>query len=297
MPKERNRLTDLEVAEVSLVGKPANQRSFLVFKEEEGGNKQMPDVNEKILEILQEELPENIVSQLEDGELEQLAEEELEALRSAIKLLRAYKQELPENVLETLAELAELKLPETEVEEVTSQDEDEKIMSKKMLKGYPEPVKKADGSFDLSGVPKEQRAIIEALWKQAERSELLEKELKDERDQRLIKQYIEKAESFSNLPIKASEIGPVFKTLAEKAPKEFEKIDSLLKAVDEALGQSKLYKEIGSNHQGPSNAWAKVEQLAMQIVRKDSGLTKEQAITKVLEENPALYSEYLAEKR
>lgn len=295
MPKEKNRLTDLEVAEVSLVGKPANKRSFLVFKEE--GGVEMPDVNEKILEILQEELPENIVSQLAEGELEDLEEEEMEALRSAVKLLRAYKQELPENVLETLAELAELKLPENEEEEVIGQDEDEKIMAKKMLKGYPEPVKKADGSFDLSGVPKEQRAIIEALWKQAERSELLEKQLQNEVDQRLVKQFVEKAEAFSNLPIKASEIGPVFKTLAERAPKEFEKIDSILKAVDEALGQSKLYKEIGSNHQGASNAWDKVEQLAAQIVQKDNQMTKEQAIAKVLEQNPALYSEYLAEKR
>ena len=187
MPNEKNRLTDLEVAEVSLVGKPANKRSFLVFKEEEGGNSQMPDVNERILEILQEELPENIVSQLAEGDLEQLEEEEMEALRSAVKLLRAYKQELPDNVLETLAELAELKLPENE--EIMAQDDEEKIMAKQMLKAYPEPVKKADGSFDLSGVPKEQRAIIEALWKQSERSELLEKELKDERDQRLIKEY------------------------------------------------------------------------------------------------------------
>lgn len=38
---EKDRLTDLDVAEVSLVGKPANKRSFLVFKEIEGGNKQM----------------------------------------------------------------------------------------------------------------------------------------------------------------------------------------------------------------------------------------------------------------
>ena len=101
----------------------------------------------------------------------------------------------------------------------------------------------------------------------------------------------------ANLPIKASEIGPVFKLLAEKAPKEFKAIDSLLKAADEALGQSKLYKEIGSNHQGPSNAWDKVEQLAAQVVQKDNAMTKEQAISKVLEDNPALYSEYLAEKR
>lgn len=45
-----NQLTDLDVAEVSLVRKPANKRAFLIFKQEsEGGEDVMPDLNEPIV--------------------------------------------------------------------------------------------------------------------------------------------------------------------------------------------------------------------------------------------------------
>ena len=289
MANEATRLTELEVAEVSLVGKPANKRSFLIFKSQEGGNT-MADVNEQILEVLKADLPKDaeITAELTKAKLNEKA---IDAVKSALKILSAYKQDMPNDVMDRLAKLAEMEPPRN------PEHYDDKSKAKKGMEAYPQPVKKADGSFDLSGVPEDQRPIIEALWKQSERSELLEKQLQEEKDQRLVKQFVEKAQGFVNLPIKADEIGPVFKAIAEKAPKEFEQVDSLLKAVDEALGQSKLFKEIGSSHQGASNAWDKVEQMATQIVQKDESITKEQAITRVLEQNPDLYSEYLAEKR
>jgi hypothetical protein len=286
MANETNRLTDLNVAEVSLVGRPANKRSFLVFKSAEGGNK-MPEINEQILEVLKAELPKEMEAELVKANL---SEKAVDAVKGALKILSAYKSEMPADILGTLAKLAQMENPRH------YDDDKKKAKTTKGLESYA-PVKKADGSFDLSGVPEEQQAIVEALWKQAERSELLEKQLKEEQDQRLIKQFVEKAQSFVNLPIKAAEIGPVFKAIAEKSPKEFEQIDALLKAVDTALAESKIYKELGSNHQGASNAWDKVEQMAAQIVQKDENITKEQAITRVLEQNPNLYSEYLAEKR
>jgi len=305
MPDETNRLTDIDVAEVSLVGKPANKRSFLVFKSEEGGNKQMADftLSESLMAVLQKEA-ENEADVMAILEKADISQEAKDAMRNALRLMYEFRDEVPEEFLNRMAGYAGVSIREIANAGNRRNNPDHyddknknKSKAKKGLDGYPEPVKKEDGSFDLSGITEEQQPIIEALWKQAEKSELLEKQLKEEQDQRLVKQFIEKAQSFDNLPIQASEIGPVFKAIAEKAPKEFEQIDSLLKAVDEALAQSKLYKEVGSNHQGASNAWDKVEQMAAGIVQKDESISKEQAITRVLEQNPQLYSEYLAEKR
>ena len=282
------RLMDLEVAEVSLVRKPANKRAFLIYKgEHEGGESLMSELHENILKAIKAELPGDVAAKISKQDI---TEEGQDVLKSLIQLLRAYKEDLPENLLETLAELAELELPARENEE---EDEEEVEMEK----GYPVPVKKADGSFDLSDVPKEQRAIVEALWKQSEKSELLAKELREEKDRRILKEFVEKAGQYDRLPIKAEELGGIFKALSEKANDEFVKLEGVLKAVNEALSESELFKEVGSSFVGAGDAWKKVEQMAESLVLKDANLTKEQAISKVLEMNPDLYAEYLAEQK
>ena len=158
--------------------------------------------------------------------------------------------------------------------------------------------KKADGSYDLSNVPKEQRAIIEALWKQAERSEMLAKELREEKQRRIKKEFEERAREFENLPISAEELGQILQVFHAKAKDEFEKIEGLLRAVNEALGQSELFKEMGSSFNGPAGgAWSKVEKMAESLIQKDVSLTKEKAVALVLERNPDLYKQYLAEQQ
>lgn len=292
-----NVLTDLDVAEVSLVKKPANKRAFLLFKQlDEGGEERVPDLKEKLIELITSEAPLELEEKLEliEGQ-EGLTEESREIVKEVVKVLRAYKADLPEDILEVIAELAELKLPERIVDQKPRAEEEEKI---EIMAGFPRPIKKADGSYDLSGVPKEQRAIVEALWKQAERADQLAKELREEKELRIRKEFEERAKQFDNLPISAEELGRILQAFHEKAKEEYDKIERLLRAVNEALGQSEILKELGSSYNGTSGgAWTKIEKLAQGLIQKDANLTKEKAISIVLEANPQLYAEYLAEQQ
>jgi len=292
-----NVLTDLDVAEVSLVKKPANKRAFLLFKQlDEGGEERVPDLKEKLIELITSEAPLELEEKLEliEGQ-EGFTEECREIVKEVVKVLRAYKADLPEDILEVIAELAELKLPERIVDQKPRAEEEEKI---EIMAGFPRPIKKADGSYDLSGVPKEQRAIVEALWKQAERADQLAKELREEKELRIRKEFEERAKQFDNLPISAEELGRILQAFHEKAKEEYDKIERLLRAVNEALGQSEILKEFGSSYNGSSGgAWTKIEKLAQGLIQKDANLTKEKAISIVLEANPQLYAEYLAEQQ
>ena len=292
-----NVLTDLDVAEVSLVKKPANKRAFLLFKQlDEGGEERVPDLKEKLIELITSEAPLELEEKLEliEGQ-EGLTEECREIVKEVVKVLRAYKADLPEDILEVIAELAELKLPERIVDQKPMAEEEEKI---EIMAGFPRPIKKADGSYDLSGVPKEQRAIVEALWKQAERADQLAKELREEKELRIRKEFEERAKQFDNLPISAEELGRILQAFHEKAKEEYDKIERLLRAVNEALEQSEILKEFGSSYNGSSGgAWTKIEKLAQGLIQKDANLTKEKAISIVLEANPQLYAEYLAEQQ
>lgn len=164
------------------------------------------------------------------------------------------------------------------------------------------PVRKEDGAWDFSGIPEEVRPTVEALWKQNEeavrKAADLERILNEERDQRLTREYIAKAAEFTSLPVKAEEFGPVLKAVAEKAPEEYAKIESLLKAANEQLRQASLFAEVGKSGAGAGgSAWAKIEAAAASLVQKADGrMTREQAIAEVMQFQPELYNEYLRER-
>lgn len=139
---------------------------------------------------------------------------------------------------------------------------------------------------------KKKAAEAEELKKRVEEAEAL---AKAEREERLKKEYIAKVASYQALPVQPEEFGLVLKALAEKAPEEYAKLEGVLKAADEALAKSELFREVGRSGAGESTAWAKVEAMAKEIVQKNAGMTKEQAIAKVLRDNPELYSAYRAE--
>lgn len=327
-------LTDLEAVEVSLVDRAANKRRFLILKNEAdrqnrpalGSPKGGESVNKVLKALLETEAEgeKKLLKQMltgEDGEPIDVPEEAEEALTGAIRLLLAYQDELPADVVERL--LALLGEGEEPVEQQDAGDKDEepvqqqdtgaqddeeenvqqrRAIGKRGTKPSIRPVKKADGSYDFSGIPPAVRPAIEALWKEHEaavaKAQQLEATLKAERDERLTKEFVAKAAALKNLPMDANEMGPVFKRLSEAAPKDWPKIESLLKAANEQLAKSALFREVGTAGGAASgSAWGRVVQMADQMVRKaENGLTREQAIAKVLEQHPDLYAEYLEER-
>ncbi|PWK07505.1 hypothetical protein [Tumebacillus permanentifrigoris] len=158
--------------------------------------------------------------------------------------------------------------------------------------------------IDKSALSPELREHLETIEKQAADAKKQAEEFakqaqeandiaKAERDARLTETFINKAAGYRALPVKAEDFGPVLKALAEKAPDEYKILDELLKSVDAAMADSDLFKEIGKGAGGGSNDVMKRVELAAEELRKsEPTLTKEQAFSKALQNNPELYTEY-----
>lgn len=70
------------------------------------------------------------------------------------------------------------------------------------------------------------------------------------------------------------------------------------RALAEQLHTSALFQEIGGSGDGATGgAWQKVQAEAKKLTERDPKLTQEQAIARVLDEQPQLYAEYRAEER
>ena len=307
MPKKSKKpreLLDLDVREVSLVDRPAIRRKFLVVKRDE--------LNEKDANM------QNSEDNLQQSEFFFCEESEEQALEKGMHGSYGKEEEKEEEEEEAEKEKkAASKKPkkkgghlESELEE---ESEDEEASDKKKKKKETKKMdnsqssasvsfsKRNDGSYDLAGVPEEMQATVEAICKQHEaavqKAAELEEILKAERDERLRRDFVEKAEKeFSNIPGTAAEIGILLKSLNDLDVEVAEKVESIFKAVDAQLSNSAALEEIGSPASDiEMSAWGKIEKQAEELITKGVVSSKAAAISKVLEINPALYSEYLKE--
>ena len=252
-----------------------------------------------------------------------LSEKATNAVKGALRILNAFKDELPKDILNTLASLAgygyapvpteKAKAKEEEDEEygdygekgkkkVRGKQEEEE--TEKAGKKYPAPVKKADGTFDLSAVPDELRPTLEVIFKEHEqavrKAQELESVLKAEQDRRKTLEFVERAKQYTHLPINPEEFGPVLKQISESAPEAFQKLEQVLKAADENLRVAGSLKPVGrdSTGTGGNTAWDQICALANQLVEKaEHKLSFEAAVDKVLQSRPDLYRRYLDEQR
>lgn len=192
----------------------------------------------------------------------------------------------------------------------------------------PVPVRKADGTWDLSGVEDDaQRSFYATFLKslddahdeskklagRLEKSETRATELEGKLTE---KELVAKAEADFSHIAKADELTPILKAAKEHFDDEtFEKLEKVLKAADARIETGDLFAELGRSADpaikaairkgevvdSGGDAWAKIEELAKAIVEKsgDEPLSKEQAIDRVLKtaEGRALYADYLAESR
>lgn len=176
------------------------------------------------------------------------------------------------------------------------------------------PVKKEDGTWDLTGVPEEQRSSMEAFLKAQDEAheaevERIRKEADDQRsevektaaaalakadqieDALKSREYVAKAEALGE---SGEEFGPVLKSIAAAVDAEtFEKLESVIKANHERAVTAGIYEEIGKSGHGAggSDAAAQLDVKADDIRKSDSSLTKEQALAKAYKDNPELYAQ------
>lgn len=134
------------------------------------------------------------------------------------------------------------------------------------------------------------------LSKSEQRAARAEQIAKAEQDLRLRREYIAKASEY-NVPIAADELGPV---LLGMATAEFEGAlpEGSCAVIHKALSSAgeMLFKEVGFDGNADNNdPMAEIEAIVNgQVAKGGSGVSREAAISKYFEENPRAYDEYAA---
>lgn len=139
---------------------------------------------------------------------------------------------------------------------------------------------------------------MDEVRKANERAEQAEQIAKAEREHRMNQVYIEKARSFVGLPVNAQEFGPVLKRLHETMSEEdVDVIEKALSAANETIASGGFFSEIGkgTGFGADLEPISKIDQEAKALVEKSDGMSMEAARAQVIEQNPALYDEYLRE--
>jgi hypothetical protein len=262
---------------ISFVPRGANKKQFLVVKE----------LKEDIVKTILETPDGDLAKALQEAGLEG---EGAEALVGAAKVLKAYKDALPENAIAILAKCAGLAMPE--------------FLKKDVLNNGKEANKQAASDLSKEAIAKmdpEVRAIFEKMaadshtaTERAERAENIAKSLQDEK---ILKEYIEKAEELPNLPVEALKFAPVMKALGEEHPAEFAEVYRVLKAADAIIEKSAVFSEVGKAGSKPSSAEAQIYAKARSMVAKDGDLTFEEAVEKVMDLEPELYEKAEQERQ
>lgn len=306
MGKKGNRLTDMEFDEVSLVTRPANQLSKVVLFKSDVSNSE---------EIVAEKTVENAV------EVEPVLEDESVEKGYGMKMKK--KKEMPAFIKEKMKEKEEAEMEKEDMEE---EEEDEMPMKKgknKMKKDddtveipsevfdYIETLESANAELvdAIEKMAQEQQDEQDEILKSAdprlveivkgleERASAAETIAKAERDHRLVQEYIAKAGTLKNLPIKAEEFGTVLKNVAEALTEEqFSAIWQVLNAANSNLAKAGLFSELGKSstpdNDGPL---ANIEKVATALRQANPLLTREQSIAKAVESDANLYKQYIRE--
>jgi hypothetical protein len=126
-----------------------------------------------------------------------------------------------------------------------------------------------------------------------------QEELRKEREVRLDAHAIAKSmDNYGNLAIDHEEFGPALRRLEELDSTVVEIIAKALQSANAQAESANIFAEIGSSYM-PTTAgsFQKIESLAKSAVTKGEYKTVEQAIAGLIETNPSLYAEYIAETR
>lgn len=305
MPNEQDvhALEDLDTLGVSLVHRGANKKTFALFKSEK--NKPMKTSEIKVLKaILEDEGPlenaDRIEAIIKEHDMNPKAGM---ALKGAMKIIEAFRDEMDDESVKSIKALF------GEEEEDDDDKKEEKSTAKaeeeeeETTKAEEDDMSADKAKKELSkGIPEALRPQMEALWKSQKeavaKAAELEAVLKAERNERLNREYIAKAEKdFSAMPVNSGELAMLLKGLNDADPKLTAKLETILKAANEAIGKSSLLNEVGSAAKSQSgSAMSRLEDIAKSMVSKAEGkLTPAAALVLAMEQNTDLYTEYLAE--
>lgn len=264
-----NLVLDLEINRVDLVDEGANSASFIeIFKRKES-------VNMDLQEILEKMKPEHV--EVIQAELDRI-KEELDAVSEKLETATSERDAATKERDEAKEELGTtnetLSNTQAELEELKAQCEADKAKS-----GTIAP----DETETLKSLPEDVRAMFETIKSQKEAAE---EELRKAKEAEQQAEAVAKANELKALPVEQDKLVEVVKGASKE-------VIDLLTVVNAAL-EGVVLGEVGKQRgdAGSADAWDKIEAKADELVKSES-ISKAKAITRVLNENPELYKEYL----
>lgn len=139
-------------------------------------------------------------------------------------------------------------------------------------------------------------AIARLIKSQKAALEASEAIVKAERDERLTRDYISKAEKMPLVGTDRAEFGGLLKRISEVVSKEdATALEGILTAANAQIEKGDLFREQG-RYGEPATITASATAAAAEIRKNEPGLTEEQAIVKAMEQNPELFEEAMKEE-
>ena len=272
-----NRLTDMEFDEISLVTRPANQLSKVVLYK--SGDMDMPEAEDEVFD-LDDTLDKGGYKKDDDDESEtdRIVDEDEAILRLKESKKKVKKDEEVEsmlNYIEALESANETLMPKLDEAGEESFEEYDHI---------------------LKGADPE---IVELFKAAEERAAVAEEIAKAERENRLQREFIEKAATYDSLPVETATFGIVLKDASENMDADtYDALTTVLAAANEAISQGGLMSEIGVTKSfDAGSGMGRIEQVASVLQAENTDLTREAAIAKAVTDDPSLYDIYNEERR
>lgn len=260
-------LTNMEIDEISLVDRGANQHSTVTIAKRAPEEDHMPKLY------------------LEDGSL--LTDDNAE------EGLTVKDEEGNEYVLEAEAEEVEENKELAEVGKSAFFKPTEEVA--KSGKSFSEEVMESiSKAFDDD---ERDKIIAKALDELAEENKRNAEIAKSERDLRLTREYISKADEYGVPGIPSEELGPVLYRMAETM--SYDDCAVIAKALEVAGAAAEaLYDEIGSQGGGAnSDVMDMVNGYAEEQISKAEGVSKADTVVGVFDQSPEAYEQYLSDQR
>lgn len=197
-------------------------------------------------------------------------------------------QEMEKSLETALARLAELEAENAVLKAApsTPADETPEDAVAKALQALPEPARAA--------IEQMQKAAETALAQANEAQETLRKE----REQRADDEVTAMVKSWDGLSIDADKVGPALRKFRDADPETYAEVEKALKGAAAIADSAAIFKAIGKTGHGvETDAYSQIQAKADSLQAADPTLSKAEAFAKAVDQDPALYAAYQAEKK
>lgn len=273
-PRVRKHLSDIEIDEISLVDRGANQHAAVTIAKRAPEEENMPELFDEEGNLLGDdhELHEGDVVYDGDGQAYEFVLEDEESDEGG--------ENEPEEERELEPAVSKAFQSKTQRSPVEKSFRDEVL----------EELSKAYTDEERDQVIAKAFDQMEAYSQQVEQAERI---AKSERDLRLTREYVSKAAEY-NVPIDPNDLGPVLYRMAETM--SYDDCATIHKALESA--GAALFDEIGHIGGGDNNdIMSQVQAYVNDNVSKSEDYNEADSISKAFDMNPEAYDQYLAEQR